>query len=207
MSLRSRKLATPSHASVDLIDTADELARNTMFTLLHISDLHRAANEPFSNEEIISSLVADVNRYPSERPTISKPDAIIVSGDLVHGLPLRSAAYPAGLVAQYEIALDLLKRLTDTFLGADRSKLLMIPGNHDVDFNQSFAAMEEVKAKKEHVKGLVFSNTPDNPHRWSWSDGKLYRVSKPLAYEDRFRYYCDMFNKFYDGVTLVLCHS
>src|SRR4051794_156320 len=72
-----------------------------MFTLLHIPDLHRSANEPFRNEEIMSSLVADVERYPSERPSISKPDAIIVSGDLVQGLPLRSPAYPAGLVAQY----------------------------------------------------------------------------------------------------------
>jgi 3',5'-cyclic AMP phosphodiesterase CpdA len=93
-----------------------------MFTLLQISDLHRAVSEPFSNEEIMSSLVADVERYPTERPSISKPDAIIVSGDLVQGLPLRSPSYPAGLVAQYEVALDLLKRLTDTFLAGDRSK-------------------------------------------------------------------------------------
>lgn len=174
-----------------------------MFTVLQISDLHRAVNEPFSNEEIMSSLVADVERYPNERPAISKPDAIIVSGDLVQGLPVRSPAYPSGLIAQYEVAFDLLKRLADTFLGGDRSKLVMIPGNHDVDFNQSLAAMTEVKVRKENVKGLLFGNAPDNPHRWSWSDGKLFKINNPTAYEDRFRYYCDTFSRFYDGVTLA----
>lgn len=174
-----------------------------MFTLLQISDLHRAASEPFSNEEIMSSLVADVERYPTDRPSISKPDAIIVSGDLVQGLPLHSPTYPAGLVAQYEVALDLLKRLTDMFLAGDRAKLVMIPGNHDVDFNQSLAAMTEVKARKENVKGLLFNNAPDNPHRWSWNDGKLFKIGNPTAYEDRFRYYCDTFNKFYEGVALA----
>ena len=148
-----------------------------MFTLLQISDLHRAASEPFSNEEIMSSLVADVARYPNRTPpSISKPDAIIVSGDLVQGLLLGSPAYPAGLIAQYEVALDLLKRLTDTFLGGDRSKLVMIPGNHDVDFNQSRAAMTEVKVRKENVKGLLFGTPPDNPHRWSWNDSKLFKI-------------------------------
>lgn len=174
-----------------------------MFTLLQISDLHRAANEPFSNEEIMSSLVADVARYPNEQPAISKPDAIVVSGDLVQGLPLQSPTYPAGLVAQYEVALELLKRLADTFLGGNRSKLVMIPGNHDVDFNQSLAAMTEVKVRKENVKGLLFGSALDNPHRWSWNDGKLFKISNPMAYEDRFRYYCDTFNRFYEGVSLA----
>jgi Calcineurin-like phosphoesterase len=174
-----------------------------LFTILQLSDLHRAANEPFSNEEIMSSLVADVSRYPSERPPISKPEAIIVSGDLVQGLPLRATAYPAGLVAQYEVALELLKRLAETFVGGDHSKLVMIPGNHDVDFNQSLASMAKIKVRKENVKGLLFSNAPDNPHRWNWNDGKVYKIANPTAYEDRFRYYCDTFNKFYDGVSLA----
>lgn len=174
-----------------------------MFTVLHISDLHRAVNEPFSNEEIISSLLADVVRYPLERPPISKPNAIVVSGDLVQGLSLDSTTYPAGLVAQYEVAFDLLRRLADTFLEGDRSKLVMIPGNHDVDFNQSLAAMAEVSVRTEDVKGLLFGSMPDNPYRWNWNSGKLYKIGNPIAYEDRFRYYCDTFNKFYEDVPLA----
>lgn len=160
-------------------------------------------NEPFTNDEIMSSLVADTGRYPSERPPISKPDAIIVCGDLVQGLPLGSAAYPAELGKQYVAAYDLMQRLVDTFLAGDRSKLVMIPGNHDVDFNQSLASMAVVKVRKEAVKGLLFGPTPDNPHRWNWSDFELYKIGNPTAYEDRFRYYCDTFKKFYDGVRLA----
>ncbi len=174
-----------------------------MFTLLHISDLHRSVDEPFTNEEIMSSLVADVARYPYGQPTISKPDAIIISGDLVQGLALGSPHYPSGLVAQYEVAFDLLKRMADIFLDGDRSKLVIIPGNHDVDFNQSLSAMVEVKVRKENVKGLLFGSAPDNPHRWSWNDGKLFKISNPTAYEDRFRYYCENFTKFYEGTALA----
>lgn len=174
-----------------------------MFTLLQLSDLHRSEMEPFSNEEIVSSLIADVARYSSENPAISKPDAIIISGDLVQGLPLGCASYPGGLSKQYEAAVDLMARLADTFLGGDRSKLVMIPGNHDVDFNQSFASMAVVNTRKENVKGLLFSNKPDNPHRWNWNQAKLYHIVNARAYEDRFRYYCEAFSKFYDGVALA----
>src|SRR5436189_4412316 len=118
-----------------------------MFTILHLSDLHRSAKEPLNNDEIISALRADVDRYPTETPAISVPDAIVVSGDLVQGLPLRSAKYPADLDEQYNVAVELLERLSDTFLGGDRAKLIIIPGNHDVDFNGSLAGMTEVTVR------------------------------------------------------------
>jgi len=159
-----------------------------MFTLLHLSDLHRSAAEPFTNDEIVSSLVADMGRYSSESPPIAKPDAIIVSGDLVQGLPLDSPAYPDGLVNQYEVALDLLNRLADGFLAGDRSKLVMIPGNHDVDFNQSRAAMVEIQVEKEDIKEVVFGRHHDNPHRWCWNHAKVYKINDMTRYEDRFKY-------------------
>jgi hypothetical protein len=174
-----------------------------MFTLLHLSDLHRAAAEPISNDEIMSSLISDRARLGTEQPPIATPDAIIVSGDLVQGLPPRSLAYPEGLMQQYDAALDLLTRLADAFLEGDRSRLVMIPGNHDVDFNQSLESMVEVKAKKADVQGLLFAPGPENPYRWSWSEGKLYRIGNAEQYEDRFKYYCDTFSNFYDRVPLA----
>jgi hypothetical protein len=170
---------------------------------MHISDLHRAVAEPLSNDEILSSLIADVTRYETEKPSIAKPDAIIVSGDLVQGLPLGSPAYSGGLVNQYKVTFDLLVKLADAFLAGDRSKLVMIPGNHDVDFNQSLAAMVEVKVRIEDVKALLFDSQSENPHRWSWSEGRLYKINCPIGYEDRFRYYCDTFREFYHGVSLA----
>ena len=174
-----------------------------MFTILHLSDLHRSSAEPFSNDEILSSLRADMDRYPSEHPSIAKPDAIIISGDLVAGLLLGAPTYPAGLVQQYEVACDLLIRLADTFLGGNRSNLLMIPGNHDVDFNRSRAAMSEVQLRGPEIKGALFDSGCDNPYRWCWTEANVYRITDETAYADRFKYYCDTFNRFYEGVRLA----
>ena len=60
------------------------------FTLLHISDLHRAASDPIGNDELLSTLIADRERAEREEPAIAAPDAIIVTGDLVSRRPARS---------------------------------------------------------------------------------------------------------------------
>jgi 3',5'-cyclic AMP phosphodiesterase CpdA len=78
-----------------------------VYTILHISDLHRSTSYPFGNEEIVSALRADIARAARETTPIAAPDAIIVSGDLVQGLRLGSKDYPDGLREQYQVALDL----------------------------------------------------------------------------------------------------
>src|SRR3954469_22590120 len=98
-----------------------------MLTLLHISDLHRSPRDPISNSELVSSLLADRESYPFEVPRIPQPDAIIVSGDLVQGLPLGAASYPAELERQYDTAFELLVTLADRFLGGDRSRVVIVP--------------------------------------------------------------------------------
>jgi predicted MPP superfamily phosphohydrolase len=108
-----------------------------MFTIMHISDLHRSATHPVTNNELISCLVTDLNRYHTEPCPIAAPDALIVSGDLVTGLPRGSREYPEGLKHQYEEALDFLERLTNTFFDGDRSRVIIAPGNHDVDCNKT----------------------------------------------------------------------
>jgi 3',5'-cyclic AMP phosphodiesterase CpdA len=58
------------------------------YTILHISDLHRSPTHPIGNDELLSSLVSDFERAATEDPTFGPPDAIVVSGDLVQGVPL-----------------------------------------------------------------------------------------------------------------------
>src|SRR5438105_1894721 len=106
-----------------------------MLTLLHISDLHRSSSDPISNSEIVSALLTDRNGFSRELPAVSQPDAIVVSGDLVQGVTLDSADYPAELEGQYEVAFDLLMELANRFVDGDRSRVVIIPGNHDVDWN------------------------------------------------------------------------
>ena len=108
-----------------------------MFTLMHISDLHRSISAPISNNELLSSLVLDRDKCSNEQPSINNPDAIIVSGDLVQGLPIGHIGYPADLERQYEEAFAFLVELANTFVEGDRSKVIVVPGNHDVDWTRA----------------------------------------------------------------------
>lgn len=105
----------------------------TVFSILHISDLHRSPKDNITNAELISALVSDRQRYASENPPIKAPDAIIVSGDIIQGVPLGTLDAPLRLAEQYATALDFIVELTERFVEGDRSKVVIVPGNHDID--------------------------------------------------------------------------
>ena len=39
-----------------------------MFSILHITDLHRAKEDPISNAELLSALISDCDSYTREDP-------------------------------------------------------------------------------------------------------------------------------------------
>lgn len=172
-----------------------------MYTLMHISDLHRSEDSPISNDELMSCLIADCQRLAAERPPISLPDAIIVSGDLVQGLPLGSNDYPTALEKQYYQAFDLLTGLADTFVGGDRSKVIIVPGNHDVDWNMARRAMEPTGRSDKNVQELL--SYPNSPYRWSWEDMQLLKITNRDMYENRFKYFCELYGRFYYGAQVA----
>jgi 3',5'-cyclic AMP phosphodiesterase CpdA len=100
---------------------------NNAFSILHISDLHRSFTDPISNDELISSLVMDRERYSLEDKLIPIPQAIIVSGDIIQGMPLKGADFGEVLNQQYKTATEFLERLTDEFLDGDKSRIIIIP--------------------------------------------------------------------------------
>jgi hypothetical protein len=173
-----------------------------VYTILHISDLHRSTSYPFSNEEIVSALHSDIARAAREDPPISFPDAIIVSGDLVQGLPLDSSQYPNGLREQYRVSLQLLIYLTETFVSGDRSKVVIIPGNHDVDFNKSRQSMDFVDVPIAEVYPRLQGHE-GHMHRWNWKEGRLYRIRDWPLYEERFWLFNETFNEFYRDTKLA----
>ena len=171
-----------------------------MYTLLHISDLHRSADQPISNKELMSSLIADFQRSAQENPSLPKPDAIIISGDLVEGLPLQSNRYPDALIQQYEEALDLLVSLAEEFVNGDRSRVIMVPGNHDVDWNHASSTCEIEEQSKGDPRPLF--HTFQDSYRWSWETRQLLRITNMERYEQRFQYFNQMYNAFYAGSAL-----
>jgi hypothetical protein len=82
-----------------------------MYTLLHISDLHRSSAEPVSNDELISSLLLDQDRYVQETPAIQRPQALIVSGDIIQGARLGDPDSLGQLSDQYDVAYRFLSEL------------------------------------------------------------------------------------------------
>ncbi|MGP1396730.1 MAG: metallophosphoesterase family protein [Inquilinaceae bacterium] len=175
-----------------------------MFTILHITDLHRTKSDPISNAELISALVSDREQYAHEDPPIADPQAIIVSGDIVQGTVLNSPNCAEELANQYEAAYDFLVDLTNRFLNGDRSKVLIIPGNHDIDWNAAFASMEVVKDEEFPKELLRALHEPDSPYRWDWKSRQLYIIRDRAAYDQRLAAFWRFFERFYSGIAGLL---
>jgi hypothetical protein len=175
-----------------------------LFTLLHISDLHRSHDEPIDNDSLIAALLADSDRYLGETPIVPPPGAIVVSGDLVQGAAIGASGWQSLVRDQYRVAGEFLNHLSKRFLGGDRSKLIVVPGNHDVSWNTALAAMERVPEHgwpKDLRRALM---EPDSTYRWSWNERALYRVRDMELYAARMQFYWDFIESFYSGVTLPL---
>ncbi len=173
-----------------------------MFSILHLSDLHRSEAEPISNGTLIASLLADCDRFPAETPTIRHPDAMVVSGDIVSGAPLSQEGFRDVLRKQYEVAEEFLGRLTDRLFDGDRTRVVVIPGNHDCCWNTALGGMTRVAAEEEPGDLLGELEAPESPFRWNWREQKLYRISDPDAYARRLDSYWAFIDSFYAGCAL-----
>ena len=172
-----------------------------MYTILHISDLHRNGGDQISNQELLSSLVADFERSARETTSVTRPDAVVVSGDLVEGLRLDADNYPDGLTAQYLEAMELVVSLCDECLDGDRSRVVIIPGNHDVDWNCARRAFEVDDKESSNPRSLMWG--PETDYRWSWSKRQVFRITHPESYQRRFEHFNNMYNTFYSDVRLA----
>ena len=88
-------------------------------TWLHVSDFHLSDKGPYDQEVILRSLVSSVKRFREEGHV---PDLIFATGDIAS----------TGNVKEYDVATKFFDDLLDA-AGLDRDRLIIIPGNHDVD--------------------------------------------------------------------------
>lgn len=174
------------------------------FAILHISDLHRSRRDPISNDELMSALIGDRDRYIAEDPAVPAPEAIVVSGDLVQGVPLDTPDFAAELARQYAVAEEFLHELVQRFLGGDRSRLIMIPGNHDIDWNTALGAFESVKREDYPANLASALNGENSEYRWDWKSLTLYRIANPALYARRLEAFWTFFGRFYAGVAGLL---
>jgi len=174
------------------------------FSILHISDLHRSPRDPISNDELISALVSDRDRYTREDPPIPAPEAIILSGDIIQGVPLGTNDFAKEIANQYAAAEEFLDELVRRFLDGDRSRLVMVPGNHDIDWNTALSALAPVDEKDIPPRLGATLHSESSDYRWDWNSRTLYLIADPALYERRLEAFWQFFAKFYEGVPGLL---
>lgn len=170
------------------------------FSILHVSDLHRSPEEPITNAELLSSMRSDMHRYLKEDPSIRKPDAIVVTGDVIQGVPLGESNFRDKLREQYQAAEEFLSLLCDEYLDGDRSHVVIVPGNHDVDWNTAFSSMKESTDDPGKILKSAFHE--DSKYRWDWTTRKFFEIYDRQLYRDRLKAFYEFHDRFYEGVTL-----
>lgn len=162
------------------------------FSILHISDLHKGENSNL--EDLYYSLTADCDAYCSKG--IQKPSIIVVSGDLVEGANGDNANEIIN--KQYHETEMFLNKLVEYFLNGDKRRIVIVPGNHDVNWLISEKSMKEsTNDKSSDFKKWRYGY----PHiRWSWKDFCFFIVTDIALYKRRFSNFVDFYNHFYSGV-------
>jgi predicted phosphodiesterase len=175
-----------------------------VYSILHISDLHRSPRDNITNAELISALVSDRQRYLNETTSIRKPDAIVISGDIVQGVSLETVDADARLAEQYSTALAFIVELTERFVDGDRSRVIIVPGNHDINWVMSKDAMGLVQAADfpKDLRGELLRS--DSLYRWDWKTQDLYLITKVAAYGQRMDAFWNFFETYYSSASGLL---
>lgn len=162
-------------------------------SILHISDLHKNEGDDFKN--LFQKMVDDCDRYVKHG--VEKPNIIVVSGDLIRG------GKPDEIRQQYTEAKSFIEDLTDFFLSKDKRRIVIVPGNHDVDWNVTKGLMvpidkETEEEKNEYKKTLdLFLRERAPKVRWNWEDQRLYCYKDEDEYNTRFHLFSEFYKDFY----------
>lgn len=168
---------------------------NKHYSILHISDLHKGENNDFN--QLFASLCNDSDSYEQNIP---KPEIIVVCGDLAEGANGDEA--DRIIRKQYNEVEVFLNKLVDHFLDGDKSRIIIVPGNHDLYRGATIRSMEAIpenlreQAKERYLKG-------DPKYRWSWKDFCFYLINQDNEYASRFKFFVEFYNRFYEGIRVI----
>ena len=173
-----------------------------MYRILQISDLHRSHDDPITNKALIAALDSDFTRQKNEDPAIGSIDAVIVCGDIIQGSCLGNPSYADEINSQYQIALEFLSEVADRYLKGARSQIVIVPGNHDVDWNTAFSKMKEVPEATQDINLNKYLGFPNTPFRFCYKTRRLYHIEDLVGYEERFRCFNEFISRFYENSDL-----
>ena len=168
-----------------------------MPTILHISDLHRTADPHLTNDDLLSAITSDSRRWQAEG--IPSPDVIVVSGDLIQGVGIDDVEAESKINAQYAEADEFLGKLADRLVESDLSRVVIVPGNHDVHWQRARQAMQELETCPPDIARLGFE--ADSAIRWDWKDQQAYKISDRSLYDSRLHDFRQFRANFYADVN------
>lgn len=148
--------------------------------------------------------MSDRQRYLLEKPSIRPPDAIVISGDIVQGVVPGTADAEACLAEQYETALTFVEELTERFVDGDRSRVVIVPGNHDINWAMSKDSMQVVQEADypSDLRAEIFR--PESLYRWDWKTRELFLITDADLYKQRMSAFWKFYEAFYANATGLL---
>lgn len=172
-------------------------------SILHISDLHRSKDSPVTNDALLTSLINDRDNYT--KAEIRPPDIIIVCGDIIRGSENTNNS-DEEIKRQYDEAIAFLSDLANKFVGGNKNRVVVVPGNHDVDWKYSRQSMTKLEIKEFldvnwRIKEKYLSEAL-NQHskiRWNWREIAFYKVTDNDLYLKRLEAFASFYDRFYDG--------
>ena len=154
----------------------------------------------------MTAILSDIKNWESEG--ISSPDIIVVSGDVVQGVLPDNQDFESELTRQYEEATDFLNRLTTEIVGGIKSRVIVVPGNHDVNWAMARRAMTQMTECPEDVYERALE--PDSKIRWNWVEQQAYCISDKEAYASRYDHFRNFQSNFYSDAqptSLTICEN
>ena len=167
-----------------------------MPTILHISDLHRTSGPRLNNDDLLAAIFSDATRWQEEG--IPWPDLIVLSGDVIQGVPVDIQEPDLAIAAQYAEATDFLEKLAAKFVDCDRSRIIIVPGNHDVNWSRARRAMNLFEPCPDDIAQVALRG--DSDVRWNWREQRAYRINDSNMYQSRFEHFKQFQADFYAGL-------
>ena len=169
------------------------------FSIIQISDLHKDSD--FNYNQLIDSLKSDIANYANLG--IYPVRYIVVCGDLIQGT--RNTDIAKGnqdIQRQYEEVSVFLHNLVDVFLNGDISRLIIVPGNHDVNRAVSSNSMKRIDAsEQEKVQKSYWERYGKKQiYRFDWKTLSFMQIIDEKFYTSRFDSFVTFFNRFYSSI-------
>ncbi len=172
------------------------------FSILHVSDLHRDLSDEVDTPSLLESLARDFEQYRGQDPEIIRPTLCIVSGDLVYGVKPNAEGAAQELERQYAQTEQFLVGLADRFFDGNRGRIVILPGNHDVSYDDVMGSAQKIEVPTEpekRAKLVAELFTPRSLLRWSWRELCFFKITDDERYRNRLRHFATTYESFYQG--------